>query len=133
MNKINTQKQQKIEKKGTSVQQKIKICQGCFRTCLWHVKGKISFCIQKGRIQETQCESCYHCTSHLCIVGSNPCLPRWPLRVERLHLIEADKSARNWLSLEEYKGWRHDQVGTCVHWRLCQKFDFDCSHNRPAD
>ena len=40
--------------------------------------------------------------------------------MERLNLIEADKSARNWLSLEEYKGWRHDQVGTCVHWRLCQ-------------
>ena len=74
--------------------------------------------------------ACINCTSHLCIVRSNPCLPRWRLRVERLNLIEADKSARNWLSLEEYKGWRHHQVGTCVHWRLCQKFDFDCSHNR---
>ena len=38
-----------------------------------------------------------NCTSHLCVVRSNPCLPRWQLRVERLNLIESDKSARNWL------------------------------------
>ena len=33
----------------------------------------------------------------LCIVRSNPCLPRWQFRVEKLNLIESDKSARNCL------------------------------------
>ena len=41
--------------------------------------------------------ACINCTSHLCIVRSNPCLPHWQLRVERLNLIESDKSAKNWL------------------------------------
>ena len=41
--------------------------------------------------------ACINCTSHLCVVRSNPCLPRWQLRVERLNLIESDKTARNWL------------------------------------
>ena len=33
------------------------------------------------------------------------------------------------LAQKEYEGWRQDQVGKCVHWRLCQKFGFDCSRN----
>ena len=40
---------------------------------------------------------CINCTSHLCIVRSNPYLPRWQLMVERLNLIASDKSVRNWL------------------------------------
>ena len=106
------------------------ICQGCFRTCLWHVKGRFRIVYKlKRRISERQCESCYIALHNLCIMRSNPCLPRWQFRVERLNLIESDKSARK-LAPKEYKGWRRDQVGRCVHWRLCQKFDFDCSHNR---
>ena len=38
-----------------------------------------------------------NCTSHLCIVRSNPYLPCWQLMVERLNLIASDKIARNWL------------------------------------
>lgn len=41
--------------------------------------------------------ACINCTSHLCVVRSNSCLPCWQLRVERLNLIESDKSGRNWL------------------------------------
>ena len=33
------------------------------------------------------------------------------------------------LAQKEYKGWRYDQVGKCVQWRLCQKFGFDYSRN----
>ena len=30
------------------------------------------------------------------------------------------------LTQKECKGWRHDQVGKCVHRRLCQKFGSGC-------
>lgn len=30
------------------------------------------------------------------------------------------------LAQKENKGWRHDQIGKCIHRRLCQNFGFDC-------
>ena len=53
-----------------------------------------------------------NCTSHLCIVRSNPYLPRWQLMVERLNLIASDKIARNWLRKNT---WLEDAfTGDCV-------------------
>ena len=66
--------------------------------------------------------ACINCTSHLCIVRSNPYLPRWQLMVERLNLIESEKNAGNWLR----KNTRLEHAFTGD----CQKFDFDCCHNR---
>ena len=41
------------------------------------------------------------------------------------HIVTECKTS----TLKEYKGWRHNQVGKYVHWRLYQKFGFDCSWN----
>lgn len=35
----------------------------------------------------------------------------------------------NRLYMKGAEGGRHDQVGKWVHWRLCQKFGFDCARN----
>ena len=69
------------------------------------LKGRFRFVYKKAECRRHNVKAvfmaCINCTSHLCIVRSNPCLPHWQLRVERLNLIESDKSARS---------WRHDQV-----------------------
>ena len=65
------------------------------------LKGRFRFVYKKAECRRHNVKAvimaCINCTSHLCIVRPNPCLPRWQLMVERLNLIESDKSARNWL------------------------------------
>ena len=65
------------------------------------LKGRCRFVYKKAECRMHKVKAvimaCINCTSHLCIVRSNHCLPPWQLRVERLNLIESDKSSRNWL------------------------------------
>ena len=65
------------------------------------LKGRCRFVYKKAECRRHNVKAvimaCINCTSHLCIVRSNHCLPPWQLRVERLNLIESDKSSINWL------------------------------------
>ena len=65
------------------------------------LKGRFRFVYKKAECRMHKVKAvimaCINCTSHLCVVRSNSCLPCWQLRVERLNLIESDKSGRNWL------------------------------------
>ena len=65
------------------------------------LKGRCRFVYKKAECRRHNVKAvimaCINCTSHLCIVRSNHCLPPWQLRVERLNLIKSDKSSINWL------------------------------------